>query len=283
MRLQSRHISREASMKKRWVILHGFLFVAVAVAGAREGSQNPCEYKKWLGRHGEFEEALRTADLVSHEEIGVRITNPIKVTLRIDDQDFHAVFKSLRRGMQKGYWESYQAEIAAYELDKMIGLDIVPPTVERQFKGYTGSLQMWVEDCSLYRDVQEKLLASSLWPQQISLTRMFDLLVHNDDRNMQNLMVDPRFHVILIDHSRAFITGTKMLENFRKFPVMFDRKVVERLKTLDHAQLKTRLGSLLKEDQIRAILERRDRLLEYVSEIIQQRGEDSVLFSRNSG
>ena len=48
--------------------------------------------------------------------------------------------------------------------------------------------------------------------------KMLDVLINNDDRNAQNFLVDPDFHIILIDHSRAFISGKKMIKNPKKLP-----------------------------------------------------------------
>ena len=38
-------------------------------------------------------------------------------------------------GPPNGYWESYKSEIAAYELDKLLGMDMVPPSVEKRVEG----------------------------------------------------------------------------------------------------------------------------------------------------
>ena len=42
--------------------------------------------------------------------------------------------------------DSYLHEIAAYELDALLGLEIVPPCVERKLFSRKGSLCLWVED-----------------------------------------------------------------------------------------------------------------------------------------
>ena len=55
------------------------------------------------------------------------------------------VWKPIKPGQYAGRWESYKSEIAAYELDKLLGLDMVPPAVERQIKGDIGAAVMWVE------------------------------------------------------------------------------------------------------------------------------------------
>jgi hypothetical protein len=64
-----------------------------------------------------------------------------------------ALRKHLPPGRKSGFWESYKSEIAAYRLDRVRGLDMVPPTVERSVEGESGSLQLWVENCQLLTDV----------------------------------------------------------------------------------------------------------------------------------
>ena len=46
-------------------------------------------------------------------------------------------WRSLPPGVYRGFRESYKAEIAAYELDKLLKMDMVPPSVERQLEGNT--------------------------------------------------------------------------------------------------------------------------------------------------
>jgi len=116
----------------------------------------------------------------------------------------------------------------------------------------------------------------------------FDVLINNEDRNAQNFFVCPQFHIILIDHSRAFITSTKMLKMPEKLPAFFDRKLVEKLKGLTREDLEIRLKSvafeddrirLLRDGQIKAVLKRRDLLLAHLQKLIEERGEGNVLFN----
>ena len=54
-------------------------------------------------------------------------------------------WRTLPPGIYRGFRESYKSEIAAYELDKLLKMDMVPPTVERQIDGSNGAAQQWVE------------------------------------------------------------------------------------------------------------------------------------------
>ncbi len=52
------------------------------------------------------------------------------------------IWKPVQKGRRNGLWESHQAEVAAYELDKLLVLDMVPPTLIREIRGQKGSLQL---------------------------------------------------------------------------------------------------------------------------------------------
>jgi len=233
----------------------------------------------WIDQHEVYDEWLQTAEILEMEDVGEGVTKPIRVTLKQGDTVFKAIYKPLKRGRHKGYWESYQAEVAAYELDKMLGLDMVPPTVVRRIKGDLGSLQLWVEGCDTYKRLQPKVPQTPQFSQQISRMKMFDNLVFNDDRNAGNFMLDESWNVILIDHSRAFINKKNLLKGKNKLPAQYDRKLFERLQALTREGLEATLGELLQGGQIKDILARRDKLLEHQQKLVDERGEVRVMFN----
>ena len=63
------------------------------------------------------EEFLRTAEIVKAEPIGEGVTKPYKLTLRKDGVEMAAAWKN-PKGMQLGYLEGWQYEIAAYRKRK---------------------------------------------------------------------------------------------------------------------------------------------------------------------
>ena len=167
--------------------------------------------KVWLGREAEFEAFLKTPRSTRRRAIPVGVTRPRRVFFAPGGLAAAAVFKPLQPGRTGGFFESYKSEIAAYELDKILGLGMVPPTVERRYNGDTGSLQLWVEHsgCSRAR-TRTRRPASRLEPPGLPPARV-GRLTANIDRNAGNLLVDPAWNLILIDHSRAFTTDTRSL------------------------------------------------------------------------
>ena len=88
--------------------------------------------------------------------------------------------------MQSGYFESYKSEIAAYELDKLLGMNMVPVVVERRVENELGAAVMWVEGVRSWESVQP-LPKPATWGFQLARMKMFDDLISNSDRNKGNL------------------------------------------------------------------------------------------------
>ena len=250
---------------------------APAEAQPQANGAKQCTVKTWVGREAEFEELLRTAEVVSIEDIGVGVTNPLSAILKKGDLKLKAVFKPIKRGRAGGFWESYEAEVAAYELDQMLGLNMVPPTVIRKINKKKGSLQLWVEDCRLYGEVMNIVPATEAWSHQLSRMKIFDNLILNEDRNARNFMVDPEHHIILIDHSRAFLSKKKIGKD-NKLPSQYDRQLTGKMQALDKEQLKAQFKDILMGGQIDAIIARRDKLAEHMEKLIAERGEQNVMF-----
>jgi hypothetical protein len=166
-------------------------------------------------------------------------------------------WRPLPPGIYGGFWQSYKAEIAAYELDKLLKLDMVPPTVERQLQGNTGSAQLWVENVFEVK-ANESPSASDRadWEAQLVRMKMFDDLIGNRDRNWGNMLRDATWNLILLDHSRAFGAGTELPHKLSRI----DEGYWARIESLTRDQLDAALHAWLGESEIRAILDRRERM-----------------------
>jgi len=62
----------------------------------------------------------------------------------------------LDHAVEFDFRDSWRHEVAAYELDKLLGLGLVPPTVERRIARQAGSLQMWVEGATTEDDRKQE-------------------------------------------------------------------------------------------------------------------------------
>ncbi len=238
----------------------------------------------------EVMEFLRTARLIRFRTIPQGVTHPRRALLEKDGVQMHAIFHDVNQynPVQKlangtvvlNFRDSYIFEPAAYELSRLLGLDNVPPTILRKFQFKRGSLRVWVENTMTERSrIRDNLKAPDkvLWSKQIWNMRVFDNLIYNTDRNQGNILIDRNWKVWLIDHGRAFQRG-KELRN-PELIVQCGRKLWEKLKSLDEQVVRERLKKFLRSYEIKALLRRRDKLVEHIQKLIQERGESKVLFT----
>ncbi len=225
-----------------------------------------------------FEDILETGEVVAIEDMGTGANRPLKVTLRKQGRSVDAVWKPIKRGPREETWESYQAEVAAYELDKMLGLRMVPPTVVKEIQGVKGSLQLWVEGCRSFQDARDEAPGGEAWDRTMSRMKVFDNLISNWARSDRDFLVDPEWNVVLIDHSQAFLSTNELSAKTDQLPEIFDKRLMERLRSLQSDILQMRFGRMLLDPQVRAILGRRDALLTMMERLIAEKGESAVLF-----
>ena len=252
------------------------LLVWAPVAHAQDGEA--LSAKTWLGHEAEIEEYMKTAEILGLEDIPVGVTNPQSADLAPGGPIDKFAWKQLKPGIYRGFWESYKAEIAAYELDKLLGLGMVPVKVERRIRGELGAAIMWLSPTESFRDLggvpRPPNRHLGYWTIQLIRAKMFDNLIYNRDPNEGNWLVDPAWNLMVIDHSRSFTPDNDMAhENMTRI----DRYLWDRMQQLDEPTLTAALGEWLSGREIRAILERRDRMGEVIDELVAKNGEAAVL------
>lgn len=240
-----------------------------------------------------WEEFLKTAEIIGQEQMGGReaVTNPWKFILEKDGITQNALWKN-PEGRQKGFLEGWKWEIAAYRLDKHLGLNMVPPTVEKRFQENRGSCQLWVEyEMDLKEKVENKVKCPPRrlfnWNRAIYLQRAFDNLIANEDRHQKQILITEDWRMILIDHSRSFRTSKKFTnkliysEKHKEGPKIMKelpRAFVGKLKTLTFESIKDVVREYLTDKEINAVLVRRDLILKEIDKRIKEFGEDKVLY-----
>ena len=100
----------------------------------------------WTGHEAEIEKALLEVPVAKMEKIGTGVTNPFKATAEPGTPVARFAWKPLAPGYKSGFMESYKAEIAAYQLDRMLDLHMVSPVVERTIDKKTGAAVYWIEN-----------------------------------------------------------------------------------------------------------------------------------------
>jgi hypothetical protein len=279
-------------MKKRACM---FLVLAVVLALALP-ARGQFTSEEVAGRAG-WEAFLAAAPIVRSELVGEGVTAPSKLWLENDGVKRAAVWKGVHKKLSGGVLDSWKYEIAAYRLDKLIGLNMVPPAVERVFKKKQGALVLWIDFQSSLLEIMEQggrvpVRVADQLPAWNDLYYIWGSLIANDDPTQQNIRFTKDWRMILIDHSRAFrsdkayterlvfgANGIKKLGSTGQ-PFLFTglpRTLYEKIKALDLENIRQAVGPYLTDIEIEAVLARKRLLLDEIDGLIKRDGEDKVL------
>jgi hypothetical protein len=265
-------------MSKLGLSLGAAIILLSGSVAAPQAGEEAASAKVWVGRAAEYENFLKTAEIVRMEAIPVGVTKPARCYFAPGGLVESMALKTIRPGRHTGYWESYKSEMAAYELDKLLDLQMIPPTVEKRVKGDLSAAVMWVSPVQSFKQLGGPPTPPAAhvdsWNRQMSKAKMFDNLINNKDPNLGNWLVDPAWNLILIDHTRAFATGKNMVHKMNRI----ERGLWERMLKLELASLKAALDPYLDGSQIKDILERRDRMKLEIDKMVAEKGEADVFF-----
>lgn len=233
------------------------------------------DYVQYLGadKHGEIElggrhEAYaRTREaLIDALETGAANVlekpdaAPWKIAVDAGGSMLEAVFYPSRGDAAPDY------ELAAAALDGALETAIVPPTVARTLDGTPGALQLRYPDGMTETERLNRKLGFPGWcpiQPQVSLMQTFDVLTANRGRSFDNIVYhDDLSQLMLIDFSKAFGTERQLPASFDPATLSLPEALVTTLRSLDESKLQTLFGGRLRKAQIRALLVRRDALLE---------------------
>ena len=207
---------------------------------------------------GQLQEALESAALTNVEEHW--FGRPWDVDLLYKGVALDAIFYP---DSKEG---SVNRELAAHALDQLLGLGIVPLTIERSINGKRGALQLMSPGVLNESTRRRKGLNVGGWcpiQPQYDLMTAFDLLIDNTGRSRGNYGYDSYHWLLWVsDHGKAFSTNSTLSElptenGFALLPVM-----VNSLNTLNEQNLEAAAGQWLDSKQRGAILLRRDALLD---------------------
>ena len=241
--------------------------VALLLLAIPQAADKPVCANIWQGHNAEIEEFMRTAKVEKVADIPIGVTRPRRAYVAAGGPAASFAWKALRPSMQNGYFESYKSEIAAYEIDKMLGLNMVPVVVERVVNNDTGAAVLWLEGVRSWETVLP-LPKPPAWNQELARMKMFDDLIGNSDRNKGNLLVDSEWHLFLIDHSRAFVSEPRLPQELQTV----DKRLWEAMLALDEPSLKSAVGRWLDSRQLQAVLRRRDAMKKKIDALVAKQG-----------
>ena len=223
----------------------------------------------------ERERFLATARVVRTRSAAVGVTGTLRATLtdgRITHDasiqtidEYKARFEG-QRGVEFDFRDSWRYNVAAYRLDRLLDLGMIPPSVERTYRSTPGSFTWWVDDVLMdeAERMKKKMPPRDIrqWNEQMWHVRLFDQLIYNVDRNLGNLLIDTEWRIWMIDHSRSFrlINKPRSIESVTRC----DRALFDRLKALDKAAVTSAIGKYLTTYEVDALLKRRDAIVEHL-------------------
>ncbi|MBI4476822.1 MAG: hypothetical protein HY654_06585 [Acidobacteria bacterium] len=231
--------------------------------------------KTWVDDRAVLEEFIRTARVERVQEIGMGVTNPKRAYFAPGGPIASASWKPIRPGRYSGHWENYKSEIAAYELDKLLGMNMVPPTVERTIDGEAGAATLWVAPVRMFKmgENTRNIPNPGNWDRQVRKMKTFDLFIHNPDRNAGNLLIDPAGNLILIDHSRAFESWKRLVSKVERL----DRDLWKAIDALTPEAVTAAVQKWLTAGEIRGLLDRRELMRAEIAKLVAAKGEAAVL------
>jgi hypothetical protein len=231
-------------------------------AQAPTPAQQATDSRIWIGKYGEFEEFLRTAKIERTSGTGVGVLAPRHAHFEPGGLANGAAVKKVKPGKRDGFFESYKSEIASYKLDRLLELDMVPPTVEIKYEGEQASSQLWVENVKMLSDIQKQGVRdpdAARWNRQLHRAQVFDSLV------------------VKIDCSRCFTDTATLQFDIKKVVKKIDRPFFDRVKSLDRDAVRREISDLLTESgAMSALFRRRDAIVKAFEELAKSQGEASV-------
>ena len=246
-----------------------FLTASVSIAAAVCLSQLIAQQQLTREQKVQF---LQTAKVKKTKGTAQGITGVVRATLtdgtlthdcsiqRIDE--FKTQFQTAM-GTELNFKDSWKFNVAAYKLDRLLGLNMSPVTIARPYQGQSASYCWWVDDVLMVELERMKKKVKpqdpDKWNKQMHAVRVFDQLIYNTDRNLGNLIIDKSWDIWMIDHSRAFRIMTDIKEP--KNLVMCDKDLLDKMKALDEGTLKKELGEYLNQLEIKGLLVRRDKIV----------------------
>ncbi len=280
-----RSMTRRRSTAFAGLLASAFLLFGIASRAAAQVA--PATPSRVL-THEERASFLETAKLTRTRDAGKGVTNSLRVTLsdgtfthdaHVQTIDEYKAVYQTNRGTELNFHDTWRYNLAAYHLSLMLGLDMVPVTVEREFRGKPGSYTWWVDDVlmeegeRLKKDIRAP--DQLRWSEQLWTLRVFDQLIENVDRNLGNMLIDKDWKVWMIDHTRAF-RRHKQIRNEKNL-TRIHRELLSALNALTFDGLKSRTGRWLNDDEIKPLLERRDLIVAHFEKL-----GPSAIYGRSS-
>ncbi|OGD10550.1 MAG: hypothetical protein A2Y86_02215 [Candidatus Aminicenantes bacterium RBG_13_62_12] len=229
-----------------------------------------------------LEAFLRRADIAAvDKETQAGRMNAWLVTLNDGKTSRRALFKYIRRNRPALMPDSYAYELAAYELDRLLGLELMPATVERSIEGRTGSLQVFFEDAESEKSRLRKNLRPpdpAAYQDRLDEILVLEHLVGAPRQDLGDIIYQTAaWRPWRVDFSEAFPPSGELLSEYALSRC--SRRVLAALSTKwDDGAVRKRLKTYLTQAEIEALFKRRLLILNEVKRLVVEKGEAAVLY-----
>ena len=156
-------------------------------------------------------------------------------------------------------------DVAAYRLDRLLELDMVPVAVKREVNGKEGTLQFvptrWINEQS--RQIKKSGGGADCpLRDQWDAMLVFDILAGNELRDIESIHYDTSsFDLMLVGHERAFSTAGGKPVRYKGVPAKVGPTWKRELTALSDEILHEEFADVLDNRRIKALGKRRDLLL----------------------
>ena len=202
---------------------------------------------------------------LTYEQLETLLTTGSVIARRSDaaDRDIvtvsdgtHTVESVFEKRKRRGFYP----DVAAYRLDQLIRLEMVPVAVVREVDGVDGSLQFlpknWIDEIKRQEDGR----GGSAWcplKEQWDAMFVFDVLIYNEGRNGPSILYSLDFwQLMLVGHNSAFSTNKGVPARLRSTPYTVGQAWQSAVAGLNEETLGQALSDVLDEKRIRALAAR---------------------------
>jgi hypothetical protein len=158
----------------------------------------------------------------------------------------------------------FYPDVAAYRLDRLLKLDMVPVAAMRKVGGKDGSLQFLTEK---YSDEGQRSAsgrgagASCSLVDQWGAMYVFDVLIYNEGRTLKRMLYDTgSWQLMLTEHDRSFANRKGRPKHLEKVALEISDGWKLALEDLTDEVLELNFGDVLDKRRLKALAARRDML-----------------------
>ena len=218
----------------------------------------------------DFSEILRNGEFESLTENYLGTNSVFICSIRHENIILKVVYKPLKGEAPLHdfqYGTLFMREMASYLISQHLGWEIIPLTIIRDGPYGLGTVQLYID----HNPDKDYFSIRSHRKERLKQIAVFDIITNNADRKASHFLIDDYNHVWGIDHGLTFNIEYKLrtiVWDFINEP--FSREIISQLESLkiemsSDSKLLKEIGTLLTQNEIQALIDRLEVMLEIPS------------------